>query len=73
MQPKLVLAIVYDENYPDRPLVFGPWAVDAHGDDSNFSLWYDSDGILKDVARLTNGLALNDGMTLGHVLSALVG
>ena len=44
----LVLAILYLEEKPDVVVIYGIWCNDKDGDNSNFSLFYDSKGLLRD-------------------------
>ena len=44
----LVLAILCFEEKPDVVIVYGIWVHDKDGDDSNFSLFYDANGLMRD-------------------------
>jgi hypothetical protein len=44
----LVLAILCFEEKPDVVIVYGIWVHDKDGDDSNFSLFYDANGLMSD-------------------------
>jgi len=44
----LVLAILCFEEKPDVVIIYGIWVHDKDGDDSNFSLFYDANGLMRD-------------------------